>query len=187
VGHLHVLEHAVNRIGAEHVITVDPDGSRLFGELDPPEEVHLHCELFHARPEINAVAHTHSDHVVAAAAAGLDLTPVDRRTARFGPSVPVMETPGSLSIATPQAGKMLAATLGHHDVVVLAGHGAVAVGTTPEAATVAALDLDRLARIRLAIGNAVSARAEIHRTDVDASYVQEAIEIGWRYWSSPVE
>ena len=187
IGHLHVLDHDVEEIGAVHVITVDPHGMRLSGELDPPDEVHLHCELFRARPDVDAIAHTHSDHVVAVAAAGLDLTPVDRRTARFAPRVPVMETPSSLSIATPQAGKTLAAALGHHDVVVLAGHGAVAVGRTPEAATVAALDLDRLAHIRLAMGTAVSERAAIHRTDVDASYVNEAIEIGWRYWSHGVE
>ncbi len=45
---------------ADKVVMVDLEGRRVEGQdLNPPDEVVLHTEIFKARPEVMSVVHTH--------------------------------------------------------------------------------------------------------------------------------
>ena len=41
------------------IVAVDLDGNLLEGNDRPPLEYHIHAELYRARPDVNAVMHTH--------------------------------------------------------------------------------------------------------------------------------
>ena len=44
---------------ADDIVAVDLDGALLEGTARPPLEFHIHAEIYRARPDVNAVMHTH--------------------------------------------------------------------------------------------------------------------------------
>jgi 3,4-dihydroxyphthalate decarboxylase len=136
---------------ADDIRIVDLDGR---GELDGgyavPNEIHIHTELFRARPDVAAVVHAHPRDVMAADLAGVELRQVfgaynipASRLAQHG--VPVY--PRSVLVRTPELGREVAAALGGAEAAILRGHGVVTAGESVAHATMRALDLAELSRI----------------------------------------
>ena len=48
----------------DQIIMVDAEGQRIEGSLPRHNEVYIHSEVLRARPDINAVVHTHPLHTV---------------------------------------------------------------------------------------------------------------------------
>jgi len=96
----------------------------------------IHGEVYKARPEVNAIVHSHSPTVVPFASTKAPLRPILHNASFLGFGTPVFEirnlVPNSdLMISTAALGKALAETLGPSaDVVLLRGHGDVVVGPT---------------------------------------------------------
>ncbi|GHF10482.1 hypothetical protein GCM10014715_77730 [Streptomyces spiralis] len=144
----------------DDVQEVDLDGK---GETPPewsaPSELPIHAEVLRARPEVTAVVHAHPPAVVAASAAGLPWLPLvgsyDIPAARLAhDGIPVW--PRSALIRRRDLAEQMVASLGDRPVVVLRGHGLVAVGTGDPRQAVAeavtrALAVDALARTTLAV------------------------------------
>jgi HCOMODA/2-hydroxy-3-carboxy-muconic semialdehyde decarboxylase len=108
----------------------------LDGELARPDarpaysERFIHSEVYKARPDVNAVVHSHSPTVVPFSVTQVPLRPI--RAAFFYPEVPVFDTRAAagwtnLLISTPALGKALAQTLGQNSVALMRGHGNVVV------------------------------------------------------------
>ncbi len=111
--------------------TVDPkdDGKLLYRER------FIHGEIYKARPDVNAVVHSHSPTVVPFTVTRAKLRPLLHNAGFLGLGVPLFEIRKSvgdgtdLMILTPNLGKDLAKRLGPDAAVVLMrGHGDSVVG-----------------------------------------------------------
>lgn len=167
----------------EDVREVDLDGRPTHdGGLEgwvPPNELPIHAEVLRARPDVGAVVHCHPPSVLLAGLEGVALRPVfgayhipAARMALDG--VPVY--PRSVLVRRPELGREVAAALGAAPVLLLRGHGLVAVGSGPHAveqAVVRALALDVLARVSLEC-----ARLGGRAPDLGADDVAELPDLG---------
>jgi ribulose-5-phosphate 4-epimerase/fuculose-1-phosphate aldolase len=96
----------------------------------------IHGEIYKARPDVNAIVHSHSPTVVPFASTKAPLRPILHNASFLGFGTPVFEIrnfiPNSdLMISTAALGKALAEAMGRTaDVVLLRGHGNVVVGPT---------------------------------------------------------
>ena len=111
---------------ADDIVTVDLDGALLEGTAKPPLEFHIHSEVYRARPDVQAIMHTHPRWSTLLTMTGRTVTPVYAQGVLVG-DVPVMDSP--LSINTKPMGERVAKTLGTGQAVLLKSHGAVIVGT----------------------------------------------------------
>ena len=73
----------------QNIITVDLDGQRVGGSMPRHNEVFIHSEVLRARPDLNAVIHTHAPHAVAFSSLGKELVPVNNEAGYFYKRLPV--------------------------------------------------------------------------------------------------
>ncbi|MBI2189476.1 MAG: class II aldolase/adducin family protein [Acidobacteria bacterium] len=109
----------------DDIVTVDLDGTLVEGTAKPPLEYHIHSEIYRARPDVNAVMHTHPQWSTFLTMTGTTYLPVYAQGVLVG-DMPVLDS--VLSINTKPMGEKLAAALGRRPAVLLKAHGAVAVG-----------------------------------------------------------
>ena len=110
---------------ADDIVAVKLDGSVVEGHARPPLEFHLHSEIYRARPDVNAIMHTHPRWSTLLTMTGVRYQPVFGQGALLG-EVPLLDSP--LSINTQAMGLRLASTLGRGIAALLKSHGAVVVG-----------------------------------------------------------
>jgi L-fuculose-phosphate aldolase len=110
----------------EDIVAVDLDGVLVEGSSRPPLEFHIHSEIYRARPDVNAVMHTHPRWSTLLTMVGVRYQPVFGQGALLG-DIPLLDSP--LSINTRDMGQKLSATLADGPAVLLKSHGAVVVGT----------------------------------------------------------
>jgi ribulose-5-phosphate 4-epimerase/fuculose-1-phosphate aldolase len=107
------------------IVTVDLDGNLVDGSARPPLEFHIHSEVYRARPDVNAVMHTHPQWSTFLTMVGATFKAVYAQGVLLG-DIPLMDSP--LSVNTKAMGETLAATLGRGPAALLKAHGAVIVG-----------------------------------------------------------
>jgi ribulose-5-phosphate 4-epimerase/fuculose-1-phosphate aldolase len=140
------------------VVTSDIMEFGLDGELVHPDERpvyserFIHSEIYKARPDVNAVVHSHSPTVVPFSVTQEPLRPI--RAAFFYPEVPVFDTRASagwtnLLISTSALGQALAQTLGQNSVALMRGHGNVVVAPTVRVAVYRAIYTEANAKLLL--------------------------------------
>ena len=61
----------------EDIILLDLDGNKLEGRLEAAKEIPLHLSVYQRRPDVMAIAHTHSPNIVALSAVGIMLRAMD--------------------------------------------------------------------------------------------------------------
>jgi len=120
----------------DDIVAVDLDGNLVAGSAKPPLEFHIHSEVYRARPDVNAVMHTHPKWSTFLTMTGAKYKPVYAQGVLLG-DIPVLDTP--LSVNTKPMGEKLAAALGDRPAVLLKAHGVVVAGADVlEAFTLAA-------------------------------------------------
>ncbi len=118
------------------------------GERRPSSETPMHLAIYRARPDVNAIVHTHAPSITAFALtdAPLDESLMPEVLASIGQVALVpYASPGTEEL--PQA---MTSYLVDHDAFLLANHGAVTVGSSLEEAYFRMERLELFARIRLA-------------------------------------
>lgn len=135
----------LEEITPERVQLVSPTGEVLDGDGPQHSEYPIHTEIMAARSDVGGVVHTHSPYAVALAAAGQELLPVSHAANYFVPPAVPRFTETADLILTPELGKRVAAAQGSERAEFLVNHGIVTVGPTLQAATVAAIILERAA------------------------------------------
>ena len=128
------------------IITVDLEGRKVSGTMPRHNEVFIHSEVLRARPDVQAVVHTHAPHAVAFSSLGRELVPVSNEAGYFYKKLPVFAETTDL-IVTPDRGKAVARCLGPHGAAILRNHGIVTAGRTIEEAVWLALKLERACRV----------------------------------------
>jgi L-ribulose-5-phosphate 4-epimerase len=136
-------EIGMDEVTPDHVHLVDAEGNVVSGAGPRHSEYPIHTEILAARPDANAVVHTHARHAVALAASGQPLRPVSHAATFFvPPELPRFEQTADL-ILTPDLGRVLAERLGAAQAVFMVNHGVAVVGPSLQAATVAAILLEQ--------------------------------------------
>jgi HCOMODA/2-hydroxy-3-carboxy-muconic semialdehyde decarboxylase len=166
---------------------VDPRGRNGFIER------YLHGEIFRARPDVMAVAHSHSPSVIAF---GLSKTPMRamyHNAAFLADGVPVFDIREKFSVtdivvSSAEKGAALAAVLADKPVALLRAHGMVVVGPTLPVAVFRAIFTDVSARIQhqaLALGGPLAALDAEEGRIADVVNVQ-TVGRSWDLWKRRV-
>lgn len=119
---------AYEEIGPKDIVYVAGDGSVPGKQRAPSSEWQFHLAAYKARPDMNAVVHTHSLHAVVLACAGRSIPAFHYMVAVAGNSdIPVLPyaTFGSEMLAS-NVGRGLA----DRNACLMAHHGAIALGKT---------------------------------------------------------
>ena len=97
------------------------------------QERFIHSEVYKARPDVNAVVHSHSPTVIPFSVTQAPLRPIMAPASFLSPQVPVFEIRdvagmSNVLIVNAARGKAVAAVLADHPVALMRGHGDVVVG-----------------------------------------------------------
>jgi L-ribulose-5-phosphate 4-epimerase len=122
------FQQSRSTVGPDDLLICNFDGAVAAGPdgLRPPSEVYLHCEIFRARADIQAIAHFHHDLTTAfTLVEGVKLQAVKNHAVRWASGIPVHADPSHVS--TPERGRALARSLGLHNGLLIRAHGQVVV------------------------------------------------------------
>ena len=114
----------------------------------------IHGEVYKARPDVMAVVHNHSPSLIPFCNSDTRLRPMVGNAAFLGEGAPVfdirsVDDEGDLNVCTVPQAKALARALGSHWVLLLRGHGAVAVGESVRGCVRHAIIAERNARAQI--------------------------------------
>ena len=126
---------------------VDARGRALFLER------FIHAEIYKARPDVMGVVHTHSPNVIPFTISQVPLRAVFHNAAFLAAGAPVWDIRSDFGetdmlVRNPAIGRSLAQTLGDKSVVLMRGHGDVAVGPAVRMAVFRAYYTDVNARLQ---------------------------------------
>lgn len=109
----------------------------------------VHAQVHLARPDVVAVAHTHSEHGGALAALGELIDPLTQESCAFYEDHALYDAYTGV-VVDEEEGRRIAAALGGRKAVILRNHGLLTVGDSVDAAAWWFLALERSCRIQLA-------------------------------------
>jgi L-fuculose-phosphate aldolase len=180
---------ALRHVDPQDVIAIALDDPN--GHLTPGAhlETVMHLETYLARPEVGAVIHTHPEYSIALGATECGLELLSHDGLLFPDGVPVFDETTGL-VTTPQEAKGVARALGGGRAVLLRNHGILVAGEDISWAVLAAITLERAARIQFiarTLGNPVPIPREVARELSASKYQEEFAEEYWQSWCRMLE
>jgi HCOMODA/2-hydroxy-3-carboxy-muconic semialdehyde decarboxylase len=138
----------------EDIVTFDLDGAALdaAGRRVYLERF-IHGEIYRARPDVQAVVHSHSPNVIPFGATGTPLQPVFHMSGFLAEGSALFEIRDvagdtDMLISNASLGVALAAALGSRSTVLMRGHGSTVVGASLEQAVYRAIYAEVNARLQ---------------------------------------
>jgi len=131
----------VSQMHPERIVAMDFSG-KVIGDGKPSSEWHFHFDLLKARPEINAVVHTHSPHATALACLREDIPPFHYMIAVAGGDS-VRCAPYAL-FGTEQLSAHAVEALDDRKACLLANHGMITLGRDLDEAMAVAVEVESL-------------------------------------------
>ena len=146
---------AAGMVTAADVIEFDLDGK----PTDPKSpraflERYIHAAIYKARPDVNAVVHSHAPSVVPFSVTGTPLRPVSHMGSFLRSPVPVFEIRDAggdatnMLVISEQLGEAAAKSLGQSSVVLMRGHGFNATGSSVKQVVFRSIYTDINARVQ---------------------------------------
>jgi len=128
----------------ESMVVVDEAGNLIEGALKPSSDVHAHIYVYHHRPEVMGVTHTHSNYATAFAALNRPIPVYLTAIAdEFGGPIPVG---GYAKVGGDEIGREIIRSIGYSPAILMKNHGVFTIGRTPAAALKAAVMVEDVAR-----------------------------------------
>jgi L-ribulose-5-phosphate 4-epimerase len=129
---IQIGSHSRAEVDLASMLVVDYDGKVLEGDGQPPSEIPIHIEILKARPDVQAVLHSHMELAIAfTMMEGVTLQPMRARASRWKSGIPTDPDPSH--VKTTEQGRALARTLGPHHAVLMRAHGLTLVAESPQA------------------------------------------------------
>ncbi len=135
-----------DRLRPEHVVSMAWDGS-FSGEILPSSEWPFHRDILQARPDLNAVVHTHSTHATALAIMGCEIPALHYGIAGAGGST-IRCAPYELFGSQALADRVVEAMEGRR-ACLLAHHGMIAAHSSITRALALAVTVEELSQLYL--------------------------------------
>lgn len=175
--------YGFEEIERENVLLVDFDGNVLEGTGRRHGEYPIHTEIMRARPDVNAVVHTHPFHAVAFASTQRPLLPMSHDSTLFTPpDIPRFTKTGDL-IVTRELGEALAQTLGDRPALLIPHHGVAVTGCNVQAAVMSTILLEHACASQLAAGDVRTWSSDEEALSKRANcWSQAQLEMGWDYF-----
>jgi L-fuculose-phosphate aldolase len=157
--------------GPADFILLDFEGRRMAGEGRIHKEWPIHTEVLRARPDVNAVGHSHPFYATLFSSMHLELEAVTNEAAYLGEKVARFEETRGL-IDTPELGASLAGALGGASTLLLRNHGVLFVGETIPEATLMGVFLERACRSQMELLNTKQKYWATAKSDLSAKREQ---------------
>lgn len=131
----------------EDIVIIDFEGNLIDGELKPSSEKILHIEILKAKPEVNAVVHTHSIYAIAFSSCQVEIPVMCIEILAVGGPVPSMPyvCPGTSQVGE-EAAKLFLSKPSLKGIL-MQNHGMAAIGKTGDEAFQNAYKLETGAQI----------------------------------------
>jgi len=183
-------------VGAADIVEYDLDSRPVNAPANFTHffERFIHGEIYRARPDVNAVVHSHSPTVIPFSVSGRPLRPLYHMASFLYPGVPVFEIREAagmtdMLIGNAALGAALAKTLGDKNVALMRGHGNVVVASTLPMAVFRAVYTEVNARLQMqaiALGGTINFLAP--EEGEKAMQVLERIHLrAWEIWKRTAE
>jgi HCOMODA/2-hydroxy-3-carboxy-muconic semialdehyde decarboxylase len=152
----------------------------------------IHSEIYKARPDVQAIVHSHSPAIIPFGVTDVPLKPVSHMGGFLIKEVPIFEireadgNETDMLIRNKELGAALAKKLGVGTAVLMRGHGDAVVGQSIKHAVLHAIYAEFNARIEaeaLRLGGKVTFLNEVEAAKVGAA-VDGAVERPWEIWKS---
>lgn len=180
----------LEEIGRDDLLLLDLDGNVLAGDRPRHLEWPIHAEVLRARPDIDAVVHSHAPAAVALGSLDVELQPLCHEAIRWMPAPPVFTDTSDL-VDTPEIGAAVAARMGDNGGVLLRNHGFVVGGRDIRSAAIMSIFLERACRTQLTVMSIGAAWHPAPAADVesrrDKMNVPQAFDALWAYLSRRLE
>lgn len=154
---------APGRVTPDDILAFDANGEPQQPGPSVYQERFIHSEIYRARPDVDAIVHSHSPTVIPFSVTRMPMRPI--RAAFFYPDVPNFEIRDATSewtnllVKSPELGAALARTLGNNSVALMRGHGNVVTARDVITVTARAIRMEQDARLLLqaiAIGGPIT-------------------------------
>jgi len=135
------------KLSPEDMVLISLDGNVIEGKWKPSTELNMHCEIYKAREDVNAIIHTHPIFSSVLSVLREDIPPViEDMVMLLGGKIRVTEyvLPGGKELA-----EKTVEALENNSAVILANHGPVCVSTDMEKALTVCEVLEKSAQIYL--------------------------------------
>jgi L-fuculose-phosphate aldolase len=133
------------QLTADDIVIVSADSSFIAGNGKPSSELPMHMAIYHARPDVKAIIHTHSVFASACAVARRNIPPIIEDLVQvIGGAVDVA---GYALPGTKELGDNVVTALGEKNGVLLANHGVVGCGRSLSEAMTACELIEKAASI----------------------------------------
>jgi L-fuculose-phosphate aldolase len=164
------------------IVTVDLDGRLLEGGDAPPQEYHIHSEIYRRRSDVGAIVHAHPKWSTFLTMTGRKIEPVFPQGALLG-DLEVFDSP--LSVSTREMGGQVADALADARAILLRSHGTIVVGADIKEAFCLAVYLEENAYrqyMALALGQPYAFGAEEIASCRKSLWKPHLFQKAWDYY-----
>jgi len=179
-------------VSADDIVEYDLDSQPLDAQgRSSYLERFIHGEIYRARPDVQAVIHSHAAAVIPFSVSSVALRPISHMAGFLIGAVPVFEIrsvggdDSDMLIRSPLLGAALARKLGRGTVVLLRGHGDVVVGSSIKTAVLHAIytDLDaQLETAALQLGGTITYLNPAEAANIGRINDQQ-VDRPWQIWA----
>ena len=167
---------ALGEVEPEDVVDVDGEG------VDLHLETVLHTAVYAAWPDVGAVVHGHPPYATALAATDAELELLTHDAVLFADGLARFDDPAL--IVEDGQGAAVAAALGTHRAVLLSNHGVLVVGKDIGWMVLAAVTLERAARLQAIAGTLGTLRPISQRLAAELQPVKYQDRFVSEYWEA---
>ncbi len=184
-GEVHIKRRGLglNEVSPQDILTINMEREVLAGEGEIHLETVLHTEVYRARPDVGAVAHTHPPFATALGATDVKLEILGHDAALFKDGLGIFDDTAEL-IMRPEQGRAVACALGGGRAVLLRNHGLLVVGKNVPWLVYTALTLERavyIQTIAASLGHMHPMQAEMVERLQPEKFQDDLIHDYWRY------
>jgi ribulose-5-phosphate 4-epimerase/fuculose-1-phosphate aldolase len=181
-------------VTAEDIVEYDLDSNPMNAAGRPSFlERFIHGEIYKARPDVNAVVHSHSPAVIPFGISQVSMRATYHMAGFLVAGVPVFEIrkAGGMTnmlVSNGVLGEALATTLADKPVALLRGHGDVVVGPTVQVAVYRAVYTEINARLQTAAIGMGGSLTFLEREEGEAfdGVIEQQIARPWTLWKQKV-